>query len=169
MAFSSGKVLVLNADDTAYSVCSIYKAIVLVLLNKAEIVDKYQNRVLHTVDTVYPIPSVIRLQKYVHIPYKGVMLSRQNVFKRDHFTCLYCGAKHQLTLDHVLPKSKGGVSSWQNLVTACKACNAKKGNRTPEQAKMPLPYKPYKPSFVMFLRNFSGVVDESWHQYLQLS
>jgi len=87
---------------------------------------------------------------------------RQNIFKRDANTCQYCGSKDHLTLDHVMPKSRQGRTSWDNLTTACKYCNSKKGDLTPEEAGMHLARHPFKPSFVMFLRNFSGILDQQW-------
>jgi len=112
------------------------------------------------------MPSIIKLNSYVNIPYKGVVLSRQNIFKRDGNKCVYCNQTYDLTLDHVLPKSRKGQTSWDNLVTACRTCNSKKGDRTPEEAQMKLPYAPYKPSFIMFLRDLSGKVDDEWYTYL---
>lgn len=97
------------------------------------------------------------------------MLSRQNIFKRDAHKCLYCGSKKDLTLDHVLPKSRGGASNWTNLATACKKCNSIKGDRTPEEAEMPLIILPFKPSYIMFVRNFSGFTSADWIQYLNLN
>ena len=161
------KVLVLNSDYRALTVCSVYKAFLLVYLQKAEVVDKVDNSFLRSVSQSFPLPSVIRLFGYVNMPYKSVMLNRHNIFKRDGHTCVYCGSKENLTIDHVLPRSRGGKTKWTNLVTACKKCNAQKGDYTPEEADMPLPYQPYKPSFVVFLRDFSGMGDESWSPYLQ--
>ena len=163
----SRKVLILNADYRAFSVCSVYKAFLLVYMDKAEVVNKAKDVFLRTVDRAYEVPSVIKLCRYVNMPYKGVMLSRQNIFKRDGNRCVYCGSARELTLDHVIPKSREGKTTWNNLVTACKTCNSKKGDFLPEEIDMPLPYKPYKPSFVMFLRDFSGISDETWHPYLQ--
>ncbi|MGF1533436.1 MAG: HNH endonuclease [Bernardetiaceae bacterium] len=160
------KVLVLNTDFRALSVCSVSKAFVLVYLNKAEIINAVQGHSLRSVDRQFPMPSVIRLLRYVSMPYRGVMLSRQNIFKRDGYECLYCGAKTNLTLDHVVPRSKGGRTSWTNLVTACQSCNSEKGDRTPEEANMPLPYEPFRPSFVMFLKEFSRIGEESWQDFL---
>jgi 5-methylcytosine-specific restriction endonuclease McrA len=111
------------------------------------------------------MPSVIRLNRYVNAPYKGVTLTRQNVFKRDNFECQYCGTRRDLTLDHVLPSSRGGTHSWTNLVTACKRCNAKKGDYTPEEAEMMLKRKPYKPSYALFLRDTTSPHNE-WDDYL---
>lgn len=160
------KVLVLNQDYRALTVCSVHRAFLLVYMEKAELVSNAKNLFLRTVSSSYPVPSIIRLQDYVNIPYKGVVLSRQNIFKRDGHLCQYCSSRSDLTLDHVMPRSRGGQSSWDNLVTACKHCNSKKGDCTPDEAGMPLKRKPYKPSFFMFLRDFSGYVDDDWLTYL---
>ncbi len=162
----SQKVLVLNADYRAFSVCSVYKAFLLVYMEKAEIVNKAKDVFLKTVSEAYAVPTVIKLRSYVNIPYRSVMLSRQNIFKRDSGKCVYCSSPKDLTLDHVIPKSRGGKTTWNNLVTACKSCNSRKGDFMVEEIEMDLPYKPYRPSFVMFLRDFSGKTDESWMQYL---
>ncbi|NIK73382.1 hypothetical protein FHS56_000868 [Thermonema lapsum] len=161
-----GKVLILNQDYSALTVCSAQKAFILLYLQKAELVKENPRQKLCTVNQAYPMPLVIRLHRYVNIPYKGVMLSRQNIFRRDGYSCQYCGSKHDLTLDHVLPRSRGGKSSWTNLVTACKRCNSKKGDLTPEEAGMPLRRRPYRPSFVVFLRNLSGGVVDAWMPFL---
>jgi 5-methylcytosine-specific restriction endonuclease McrA len=162
----SRKVLVLNQDYSAVTICSSQKAFLLVFLNKAELVAECSTEKLHSISQTFPYPSVIRLYKYVYFPYKGVVLSRQNIFKRDENTCQYCGSKDHLTLDHVIPKSRQGKTSWDNLTTACKHCNSKKGHYTPDEIGMPLIRKPYKPSFIMFLRNFSGILDEQWRPFV---
>ena len=135
-------------------------------MKKAELVTNAKNTVLRTVSATFPAPSIIRLQDYVNVPYKGVVLSRQNIFKRDRYLCQYCNSRSDLTLDHVVPRSKKGESSWYNLVTACKQCNSKKGDHTPEEAGMLLKHRPYKPSFFIFLRDFSGNIDDDWLTYL---
>jgi 5-methylcytosine-specific restriction endonuclease McrA len=94
------------------------------------------------------------------------MLNRQNILKRDNHTCQYCGSKDFLTMDHVIPKSRQGRTSWDNLVTACKYCNSKKGYMTPEEAGLVLVRQPFRPSFVMFLRNFSGILDQQWAPFV---
>ncbi|MES2734607.1 MAG: HNH endonuclease [Bacteroidota bacterium] len=160
------KVLILNQDYSALTVCTVPKAFILVYLKKAELVSEASDLQLRSVSHTFPMPSVIRLFNYVHLPYKGVMLTRQNVFKRDGHRCQYCGMGEELTLDHVVPRSRGGQSKWDNLTTACKRCNSRKGDYTPEEARMHLTSKPFKPSFVMFLRDFSGPVDEKWQPYL---
>ena len=156
------KVLVLNQDYSALTICSIPKAFLLVYLKKADLISESATEQLRTITKAFPMPSVIRLHRYVYLPYKGIMLSRQNIFKRDSSMCQYCGSHEDLTLDHVMPRSRGGKTTWDNLTTACKRCNSRKGDLTPEEAKMPLNIKPYKPSFIMFLRDFSGAVEDSW-------
>jgi len=162
----SRKVLVLNADYSAITVCTVPKAFLLVYLNKAELLKGDDKARLRTVTVSYPLPSVIKLHDFVKVPYKGVVLNRQNIFKRDGNECVYCGRNRDLTLDHVFPKSRGGKTSWTNLVAACKSCNGRKGDNTPDEAGMPLSKKPYKPTFVMFLRNFSGKIGENWAPFL---
>lgn len=160
------KVLVLNQDNSPISICTVQRAFILNYLNKTELVEPANGYRLRTVDNSFPMPAVIRLTRYVHIPYKGVSLTRQNIFKRDNFNCQYCGVSRDLTLDHVIPKSKGGRSSWDNLITACRRCNTQKGDYTPDQAGIRLMSKPFKPTYLMFLREFSGYHCEEWRAYL---
>lgn len=162
----SSKVLILNQDYSAFNVCSVPKAFLLVYLNKAELIAQADDRFLHSISQTYFYPVVIRLNKYVHSPYKSVMMTRQNIFKRDRNTCQYCGAKDHLTLDHVIPKSRGGKSNWDNLITACQRCNTQKGDLTPEESGMQLRQQPYKPSFLVFIRDFSGGPHDYWLPYL---
>ena len=121
----NNSVLVLNSDYSPINICDGRRAIVLLLKQKAHfITDK-----------------VIRLLDYIRLPYKKLMENRPTrnlIMKRDGYKCLYCGATENLTLDHIMPQSRGGENSWENLVTCCGSCNVKKGNRTPEEAKMPL-------------------------------
>ncbi|MBY0424089.1 MAG: HNH endonuclease, partial [Cytophagales bacterium] len=124
----SGKALVLNNDFRALTICETEKAFLLVYLNKAELVAPAEDIIFRTVSKVYTMPSIIRLVNYVNLPYKSVVLSRQNIFKRDGHKCQYCGSTQELTIDHVLPRSRGGLPSWDNLVAACKQCNSKKGD-----------------------------------------
>ena len=161
------RVLVLNQDNSPISVCTIQRAFLLTYLKKSELVRPANGYKLHSVSEAFPMPAVIRLNRYVNVPYKGVALTRQNVFKRDNFTCQYCGTNKDLTLDHVIPRSKGGKSAWNNLVTACKKCNAKKGNNTPERVGMKIKIAPFKPSYVLFLRDLSGFACEEWKPFLK--
>ena len=160
------QVLILNADYSAISICTVPRAFLLVYLNKAEMVSASDTAVLRSVSASFSLPTIIRLNQYVNVPYKSIVLNRQNIFKRDKHQCQYCGKRKELTLDHVLPKSRGGKTSWDNLVSACKSCNSKKGNHLPEEAGMPLSQAPYRPTFVMFVRDFSGTVDGTWLPYL---
>lgn len=162
----NNRVLVLNQDFSPLMVCSVERAFILVYLNKSEMIKPANGYKLHSVTKAFPMPSVIRLNRYVNAPYKGVNLTRQNIFKRDGFECQYCGTKRELTIDHVIPRAKGGLDTWTNLVTACKKCNAKKGNFTPETANMPLRKKPSKPSYAIFLKDqLTGQIGE-WDAFL---
>ncbi|PRY12332.1 5-methylcytosine-specific restriction endonuclease McrA [Pontibacter ummariensis] len=160
------KVLILNQDFSAIAVCSVQKAFLLVFLEKAEMVSKASNAFLHTVSMTYPVPSVIRLQRYVRVPYYGIALSRHNVMRRDSYSCQYCGAVKNLTLDHLLPRSRGGETKWQNLVTACSRCNSRKGDRTPEEAGLKLIRKPSRPSLKTFLQLHLNHSNQDWRVYL---
>lgn len=162
------KVLVLNQDFTALSICSVPKAFLLVYMNKAELISEDVRARLRSVSTTFPMPSIIRLNRYVNRPFRhgGVVLNRHNIFKRDNHRCQYCHSAKDLTIDHVHPKSRGGKTSWDNLVTACRVCNGRKGDFTPEEAGMQLRQRPFKPSFVMFLRDFSDRISEDWMLYL---
>lgn len=160
------RVLVLNQDFSPLMVCSVERAFLLVFMNKSELLRAASGYRLRSISTSYPMPSVIRLNRYVHAPYKGVTLTRQNIFKRDNFECQYCGTKRDLTLDHVLPTSRGGPHSWLNLVTACKRCNARKGDYTPEEAGMTMRHKPYKPTYSLFLKDASGILQNEWEEFL---
>jgi len=155
-------VLVLNTDYTPLTITPLKRAFRLVYKGKAEIVvSKGEINASKPFDR----PSVIRLTKYVYFPYKKVTLSRFNIYRRDEYKCLYCGSKDTLTLDHVIPKSKGGPNSWTNLATCCMRCNVVKGDRTPEEAGMKLSQKPFTPSYLFFI-NKMRTVHEEWKPYL---
>ncbi len=161
-------VLVLNQDYQPLSICSVQRSVKLLFLEKAEVLHDDPKRKIRTIDDEYIYPSVIRLRYYINIPYTRIVLSRRNVMKRDGHTCQYCGIKSDLTLDHVIPRSKGGVDTWENLVTACNKCNVRKGNRTPDQANMPLKRKPFRPIHITFFRDILGGVQEDWKPYLYM-
>ena len=163
------RALVLNFDFSPVSVCTVERAFLLIYRDKAEQVQSFDSLQLRTVSRAYPVPAVVRLLRYVKIPYRSVELTRNNIFRRDSFECQYCGSVRDLTLDHVIPRSKGGGSNWKNLVTACKSCNARKGDFTPEEVGLPLKQAPFKPSYIMFLRDFSGFEFDEWIPYLQIA
>ena len=99
---------------------------------------------MHTISKSYPWPSVIRISKFINLPYKKVVLTRKNILRRDSYKCAYCGrADLPLTVDHVFPRARGGDDTWENLVTACTICNNRKGDRTPEEANMKMIFRPF--------------------------
>lgn len=161
-------VLVLNKDYQPLRICSVHRSVKLLFLDKAEMIHDYPERKLRTVREEYSYPSVIRLRRYINIPYNKIVLSRHNIMKRDSKKCQYCGAARNLTIDHVVPRSRGGKDTWENLVTACDKCNVKKGNRTPREAEMPLRQKPYRPIHITFMQSILGGVQEDWKPYLYM-
>lgn len=163
------QVLVLNQDYQAISLVDVQRAFILILLNKADTVEAYEDVKLRSVKEEFEFPSVIRLNAYVNLPFKKISLTRQNIFRRDGNKCVYCGSKEKLTLDHVKPKAQGGRTHWNNLVAACYKCNSKKGDLSLEEAGLTLAVKPFRPSFIMFLSQYSGKIDDSWKPYLLMS
>ena len=163
----NSKVLVLNQSYEPISVCSAKKALLLLFLTKAELVEQHDFLVIRSVRDSYPYPTVIRLGAYLRVPFKKIELSRKNILRRDGFQCQYCNSrKPPLTVDHIIPRSRGGADQWENLATACVKCNNRKGNRTIEEAGMPLLSVPRKPHRVLFLKHFAGKVDDTWRPYL---
>jgi 5-methylcytosine-specific restriction endonuclease McrA len=162
-------VLVLNQTYEPLHICDVKRAIVLILENKATLVNSRNGRFLKTVDQIFPLPSIIRIQRYVRIKHWDAFLSRTNIFKRDNYTCQYCGAHNvPLTIDHVVPKVLGGEDTWTNLVTACLPCNNCKGNKTPHEAGLKLVNKPRKPHRVHTLQRFVDSPIDDWRPYLFL-
>ena len=166
----NSKVLVLNNSYEPLSICSIRKAFILLYLGKAEPVVNDERKILQSVSREYPWPSVIRINRFIKLPYKKVILTRKNILRRDSFKCSYCGRSDiPLTVDHVFPKARGGDDTWENLITACTVCNNRKGDRTPEEANMKLLSRPFKPSHILFIKNVVSRLDERWKPYLYLS
>ncbi len=163
----SSKVLVLNADYSAISICDIQRAFILLYLEKAIMIETVTGEFIRTVYQSFEYPSVIKLHSYVKTPYRQVSLTKTNIFKRDGYRCVYCSSKDFLTLDHVVPKSKGGPWNWSNLVTACHKCNSIKGDKCLHEANLNLKLKPFKPSFVMFVKQFKmDKLQTHWTKYL---
>lgn len=164
-----GSVLVLNSTYEPLSIVSVRRAIVLVLKEKAEIVEA-TDAYLRSEKLCLPVPLVIRLVAYVKVPkFVSIPLTRKTVFARDHYTCQYCGRhlpKSELTLDHVIPRRKGGKTEWENVVTACKVCNHRKGDRTPEEAGMRLLNRPARPRYMVFVLLGEASCHEAWRKYL---
>jgi 5-methylcytosine-specific restriction endonuclease McrA len=131
-------VLVLNANFEPLNVCNMHRAISLMVLDKATLVINGRGYI-QSVSRAFPRPSVIRLQNMISRPRPRVKLTRREVFRRDNYTCQYCGVRSsQLTIDHVIPRHLGGEHKWENVVTACAHCNHKKGGRTLKQSGMVL-------------------------------
>jgi 5-methylcytosine-specific restriction endonuclease McrA len=164
------QVLVLNASYEPLNVCSVRRAHVLVGKGKAEVVER-QAVPLRSASASHVRPHVIRLLSYVRVPHAVKRrISRRALFARDGWRCVYCGtASGRLTLDHVLPRSRGGASVWENVVTACAPCNLSKGDRLPEEARMTLDRQPRPPAPVLFIRLATQRVPDSWRQYLPAS
>jgi len=164
-------VLVLDNGFMPVNVCNMNNAYKLISKNRAEIVE-VDDTPIFTAERAYQRPTVIRLLNSIRRFEKKISVTRSHIFKRDNHTCAYCGGhgdygKNTLTVDHVIPASRGGQYTWQNLVTCCRKCNSKKDDRTPEEAGMPLLYQPFRPSFIRFINEFNGTVRKGWEVYLQ--
>ena len=167
MSILNKSVLILNQNYEPTSIISARKAIILVYLEKAELIERYPRLELRSVSRRFHFPSIVRLVEFIHVPRKRVILSRKNIIKRDKGRCQYCGTcTKPLTVDHIIPKKRGGDDSWENLTCACVFCNNRKGYKTPEEARMTLRSKPRKPDHLFFIQYLIGVVDERWKPYL---
>lgn len=162
-------VLVLNATYEPLSVVSIRRAVVLLLKEKAEIIEAAEAE-LRSEHLTMPMPLVIRLVYYVRIPYRvSLPVTRRTVLARDHYTCQYCGKqppRRDLTVDHIVPRSRGGRTVWENVVTACQRCNGCKGGRTPEEASMKLLSTPTRPRYVALAMVESAAARQAWGKYM---
>jgi len=160
-------VLVLNATYEPINVCTVRRAVVLLLKEKAEVVEHGELH-LRSVSHTLQRPVVIRLVTYVRIPRDTHRrkITRRAVFARDGWACQYCGARSNLTVDHVIPKSKGGSSSWENIVASCAPCNRRKGDQLPRQVGMRLHKQPRMPHSTVFIHVSSPTIPSAWHQYL---
>ena len=159
--------LVLNATYEPINVCTVRRAVVLLLKMKAEVVEQ-TDRELHSANTTLTRPAVIRLVTYVKVPRDTHRrkITRRAVFARDGWTCQYCGCRTQLTVDHVIPRCKGGESTWENIVASCAPCNRRKGDRTPAQAGMHPHHAPRTPHAEIFIRVSSPTIPPAWRAYL---
>jgi 5-methylcytosine-specific restriction endonuclease McrA len=160
-------VLVLNATFEPVNVCTVRRAVVLLLKDKAEVIE-HADWELHSASTSIARPVVIRLVTYIRIPRDTHRrkITRRAVFARDDWTCQYCGSRSNLTVDHVVPRSKGGTSSWENIVASCAPCNRRKGNALPRQAGMHLTRQPQTPSPHVFIQVASPTIPAAWRAYL---
>ena len=165
----SASVLVLNNTYEPLNVASVARAVRLVFAGKAEVL--HGRGELHSAVLVVPLPSVIRMLYYIARGRKRVPLTKKNVLLRDDYLCGYCGRRGEratMTVDHVVPRRQGGRSSWENLVAACSECNARKRDRTPAEARMPLRRKPHEPRVIPFLVVRRNTQPDEWVKYLSL-
>jgi 5-methylcytosine-specific restriction endonuclease McrA len=163
-------VLVLNASYEPINICAARRALVLVLKGVASAEEHTQDQLV-SARRKMALPSVIRLLEYRRIPQQARALSRKNILMRDRYACQYChksGNSAQLTLDHVLPRSRGGESTWENLVACCHTCNNRKGSRTPEEAGMKLARapRPFSLHTSRQLMRLLGNGEDRWKKYL---
>jgi 5-methylcytosine-specific restriction endonuclease McrA len=160
-------VLVLNRNYQPVNVCNVKRAVVMLFMDKAEVVENGRG-VIRTPASAFPCPSVIRLAYMVRRPRPRVKLTKREILRRDDYTCQYCGRRAtHLTVDHVVPRHRGGEHDWANLVSACPACNLAKGGRTPREAGMLLrrePREPYASVDYLFSRYLSENVE--WRKFV---
>ena len=164
------QVLLLNITYEPLKIINWKKAITLLLLDKVEVIEEY-NKEIHSISFTIKLPAVVRLLKFIKRVNNKVKFSRQNIYTRDKNKCQYCGKElplQDLTYDHVIPKSRGGTTSWGNIATCCIKCNRKKGGRTPKEARMNLLKKPNRPNWLPAFQiaiRFKEI-PQSWRDYL---
>jgi 5-methylcytosine-specific restriction endonuclease McrA len=157
------KVLVLNSTMEPINITGWRRAMSLLYKGKASGVE-FNGKMING---RYRLPEIIRLINYVMRPYADIVLTRKNIYLRDNHTCRYCGKNSgSMTIDHIIPKSRGGADTWENMVVCCSRCNNRKGNQTLEEAGMKLTGSPYRPPSTLYLHmtRISGV-PESWYSY----
>ena len=176
---SQGRVLLLNGSTwEPISVITVPRAINLLLAEKAIVVEE-SGKFLRTVSSRFPVPSVIALRTFINVPRRRAHWSRKGVLIRDNYTCIYCGARpglvqrgkvltrSDLTVDHILPRSRGGKDHWTNTACACYTCNHRKGNRLPNEAGMKLQWEPKTPR-TSYLVIAIGSGPAAWKQYIEI-
>ena len=161
------KVLVLNNSFVPLHVCATRRAIILLYTGKAERIEDSPH-IIHSPSVAFVIPAVIRLHRYVKLPViPSIAFSKKNVLRRDAYTCQYCGRNsgERMTIDHVIPRSLGGRTIWENVVSACRTCNVKKGNTPLHEARMSLLRKPSRPTSIFY----PGIMAHSPHRIISWS
>lgn len=160
-------VLVLNQNYEPLNVCNARRAFVLVDRGKAEVLEHHDGQ-LRSPSHCFSLPSVIRLIYLIRRPRPQMRLTRKEIFSRDHYTCQYCGRhSHDLTLDHVIPRNKGGTHTWDNLVSACKPCNHRKAGKMPSETRMRLLHQPTRPpatAYYLFYDHLERQVE--WQKFI---
>jgi 5-methylcytosine-specific restriction endonuclease McrA len=166
---TSEQVLVLNFNYQPLNVTSVRRAVVLLCLGKVHVV-RTDSKVLHSAAMQVITPTVVRLQHMVRRPVPLLRVSRKAILARDGHRCQYCGRDGMaLTVDHVVPRERGGGGDWENLVTCCTKCNNVKGNRTPAEADMKLLKMPRRPKFIPYIsytKFMSAAHNPAWQEYL---
>jgi 5-methylcytosine-specific restriction endonuclease McrA len=167
MSAVDANVLVLNLDFQPLNVCNVRRAIVLLSKEKAEVIEQNGHLII-SARQQFPSPSVIRLAYHIKRPRPVVKLTRKEVLVRDDHSCQYCGKRaHDLTIDHVLPRHRGGQHVWENVVAACKPCNHRKGGKTLHEAHMHLIRAPFRPpSTPHYLFSSYLKTELAWHKFL---
>jgi 5-methylcytosine-specific restriction endonuclease McrA len=166
-------VLLLNASEEVLDIISWERAVKLLFSDRVIAPYNFEHtyELLCTQEKKFELPSVLMLKNYVHIPYYEVILSKKNIFRRDNYRCGYCGKKlekGEATVDHIMPRSRGGKNTWMNMITSCHKCNNRKGCRTPEQANMKMSFKPFKPTPATIFENSVGDQEnEIWNRWLK--
>lgn len=161
------KTLILNNTYQPLGVVDWQRAITLFYLDKVNILEYYEDFELRTINKNYKCPSIVITKEFAKFSVRNVRFCRENVFIRDNFTCQYCGKKksrNDLTLDHIIPKSKGGTASWLNCCTCCKGCNSWKADMTPQEAGMKLLNKPHRPTWETSL--LKTEIPTEWRRYI---
>jgi 5-methylcytosine-specific restriction endonuclease McrA len=174
------EVLVLNSDYEPLNVCNLRRAVVLVYLGKADVLhtqaeelgkEEWEASLFSAEGEAVARPSVVRLRNQVRRPLPELRLSRRSVFARDNYTCQYCGSTKELTIDHVVPKRHGGGMSWENLVTCCRKCNTKKGDKSADKVGMKLMRAPRRPRYTPYIalnKYVAGTKHALWRDYLPI-
>ena len=165
-------VLLLNSSFEPLKIISWQRAVTMFFTGKIEVVENYDHNI-RSVSVVIRAPAVVRLLRFVKMGRKSPPLCRSNVLARDNFQCQYCARQltsREATLDHVLPRSRGGRTSWENIVCCCATCNRRKGGRTPAEARMQLLSKPVKPEWLPVLTiRLNGNIPQSWQTFLEFA
>ena len=162
------KALKLDSSYRPIEIIDAIEALVMCLVGKAIAVEKYTHHI-RTPSTTFELPAVVVLRRIVRFRFYEVLCNRENVIWRDDHTCQYCGKEFpfvELTLDHVIPSSRGGTNEWDNLVASCKKCNQRKGNRTPQESHMFPINKPYKPRPNILRSVKKSQISDLWKNYL---
>ena len=166
---SSNGVLVLNDNYQPLNVTNARRAIGLLCVGKAHVIES-DSHVFHAERLAIELPTVVRLNHHVRRPMPILHVSRKSIFARDHYTCQYCGSRNvPLTIDHVVPRERGGGDDWTNLVCCCTKCNNKKGNRMPDEAGMRIRHAPFRPKYLPYIsytKFLAAAANPAWRPYL---